>query len=587
MTTSPSFAQMANNQSISLSSALRANTPPTKEQTTSHKFLTLSIFFLLSFFCTTHAWGADYTITFKSASSDSSSDLGTNPNVSSVVSSGTSYVASFSGCSKMYVGKSGIKLGSGSATGTMNFTLATNYQSNIKSIKVVSAKYGSDTGTLTLYSESSSLKSGISPGTDYTHTFSAPTKVTSIKLTTSAKRAYITSIVITTEEAASYTVTYNANGGSGTMSNSTGSSIKIEECTFTAPECKQFTSWNTAASGSGTSYAPNATVETNLTLYAQWENLPSYTVKLMDNDEVLTSSCNTPISLPDRNCDGYTFEGWTKTWTKEQEEWTTTAPTIIPTGSYTPTANENLYPVYKRTEETEGTPTVTTTTDKLTRALIGITGTNYTDWSGKTSNSDAVYAGNSSGGGNGKTYIQLRSDKSTAGIVTTTSGGKAKKVTVVWDSSTTSGRTLNVYGKSSAYSAASDLYNASTQGTLLGTIVCGTSTELIITEDYEYIGLRSNSGAMYLTSISIEWATTSGGGSSSTTYYHSTPECTTQTVLFLRPQPAYRHSVKNLLFCKFHHINMSKITLLVCAFACKQLTNIVSNGQPNDQCPRR
>ena len=48
--------------------------------------------------------------------------------------------------------------------------------------------------------------------------------------------------------------------------------------------------------------------------------------------------------------------------------------------------------------------------------------------------------------------------------------------------------------------------------------------------------------------------------------------CTTQTVLSLRPQPAYRHSVKNLLFCKFHHINMSKITLLVCAFACKQLT---------------
>ena len=48
--------------------------------------------------------------------------------------------------------------------------------------------------------------------------------------------------------------------------------------------------------------------------------------------------------------------------------------------------------------------------------------------------------------------------------------------------------------------------------------------------------------------------------------------CTTETVLSLRPQPAYRQLVKNLLFCKFHHINMSKITLLVCAFACKQLT---------------
>ena len=74
--------------------------------------------------------------------------------------------------------------------------------------------------------------------------------------------------------------------------------------------------------------------------------------------------------------------------------------------------------------------------------------------------------------------------------------------------------------------------------------------------------------------------------SSSTTYYYSYPQCATQTVLSLRPQPAYRHSVKNLLFCKFHHINMSKITLLVCAFACKQLTNIVSKGQPNDPRPK-
>ncbi len=59
MTTSTSFAQMANNQSISLSSALRANTPPTKGQTTSRKFLTLSIFFLLLSFFTTNLWGAD------------------------------------------------------------------------------------------------------------------------------------------------------------------------------------------------------------------------------------------------------------------------------------------------------------------------------------------------------------------------------------------------------------------------------------------------------------------------------------------------------------------------------------------------
>lgn len=148
-----------------------------------------------------------------------------------------------------------------------------------------------------------------------------------------------------------------------------------------------------------------------------------------------------------------------------------------------------------------------TKTDVLNQSFTGITGTNYSSWTGKTGTSGAVYAGNSAGG---NSSIQLRSNNNNSGVITTTSGGKAKKVTVSWESHTASGRTLNVYGKNSAYSAATDLYNSSNQGTLLGTIVCGTSTELTISGDYEYIGFRSASGAMYLTSVSIVWET---GGS--------------------------------------------------------------------------
>ena len=64
MTTSTSFVQMANNQSISLSSALRANTPPAEKSSSSRKFLTLSIFFrlllvMLLTLCVSAAWGAD------------------------------------------------------------------------------------------------------------------------------------------------------------------------------------------------------------------------------------------------------------------------------------------------------------------------------------------------------------------------------------------------------------------------------------------------------------------------------------------------------------------------------------------------
>lgn len=151
-------------------------------------------------------------------------------------------------------------------------------------------------------------------------------------------------------------------------------------------------------------------------------------------------------------------------------------------------------------------------TDKLTQSWSGVTSTSYSSWEDKTATSDAVYAGNSAGG---NSSIQLRSNNNNSGIVTTTSGGKVKSITVEWQSSTSNGRTLNVYGKNSAYSDASDLYNSSNQGDLLGTIVYGTSTTLEIDDDYEYIGFRSASGAMYLTSVSIVW-TTSGGGDTPT-----------------------------------------------------------------------
>ena len=157
----------------------------------------------------------------------------------------------------------------------------------------------------------------------------------------------------------------------------------------------------------------------------------------------------------------------------------------------------------------EGKPASGTVVDVLTRATTGVTSTSYTDWSGKEVTSSAVYAGQSAGG---NSSIQLRSDKSSSGIVTTKSGGKVKKIKVTWNSSTSSGRTLDIYGKNTAYSAATDLYDAATQGTKLGSIEYGTSTELEISGDYEYIGLRSASGAMYLTEIEITWETSGSGG---------------------------------------------------------------------------
>ena len=141
--------------------------------------------------------------------------------------------------------------------------------------------------------------------------------------------------------------------------------------------------------------------------------------------------------------------------------------------------------------------------DQLDRAFTGVAdgATSYTNWSGKTGQSGAVYAGNSAGSNNS---IQLRSKNSNSGIVSTTSGGKIAKIVVVWQSATASGRVLDVYGSNTAYTAATDLYGDN-KGTKLGSITCGTSTELLVSGDYAYVGVRSNDGAMYLTSITFVW----------------------------------------------------------------------------------
>ena len=152
-------------------------------------------------------------------------------------------------------------------------------------------------------------------------------------------------------------------------------------------------------------------------------------------------------------------------------------------------------------------------TDLLDREFTGIEAnqTSYDSWT-NTGTSGISYAGQSAANYGS---IQMRSDKNTSGIVVTTNpeGAKVSSISVTWNTNTANNRTLNIYGKNTAYTSPSDLYGDS-QGTLLGTIVYGTSTSLNITGDYEYIGLRSNSGAMYIDEINIQW-----GGAAATYEY--------------------------------------------------------------------
>ena len=141
-----------------------------------------------------------------------------------------------------------------------------------------------------------------------------------------------------------------------------------------------------------------------------------------------------------------------------------------------------------------------TVKDTITSSDLAATGTSYTNFSDVTKTSDAVYAGNSAKDNSGN--IQMRSKNSNSGIVSTTSGGTVASVEITVASGS---NTIDVYGSNSAYSAASDLYGDS-KGTKVGSV---TSTGAInFTGDnanFEYVGIRSNNGAIYLSSIEITW----------------------------------------------------------------------------------
>ncbi len=68
-------------------------------------------------------------------------------------------------------------------------------------------------------------------------------------------------------------ITFNANGGSGTMEEQSvpkGVLIGLRENTFTAPDGYLFSHWNTQADGNGVSYYDSIKITKDTILYAQW-----------------------------------------------------------------------------------------------------------------------------------------------------------------------------------------------------------------------------------------------------------------------------------------------------------------------------
>ena len=224
--------------------------------------------------------------------------------------------------------------------------------------------------------------------------------------------------------------------------------------------------------------------------------IPSYQVTWSVNgvETVYSYREGETIVFPDvpNDINGKTFMGWTT----EAIVGTTDDQPVFTTNATMGTSNLVFYAVFAR--KTVGD--LVEVTDVLTNDLLKQD--SYGDWSGITDQSDAVYAGHTSGDA---TTIHFKVAKP-SGIVTTASGGRASKVVVVWDEGGMSNIALDVYGQNTAYSSPADLYGKNPKGKKLGSITKGKTTTLVINGDYEYIGLVASTNTLYIESISITWS---------------------------------------------------------------------------------
>ena len=310
-----------------------------------------------------------------------------------------------------------------------------------------------------------------------------------------------------------YQVSFNSGAhGSGEMAAVTGisGSYTLPANGFTPEQGYSFAGWTVDNGTEVKQVGDQITVSANVILTAQWsENstpvTTQYTISFDAGDgtgtmTALTQDANSVIQEAPA-CSFTAPQG------KVFDKWVDKDGNAI-VFPYTVTGNATFYASYKA----ESVTPAETVVDVLNRAFTGQeppeTGyPSYADWEGKTGTSGTVYAGKSSCG-NDSIQLRTASNNKTApsGVFNTTSVGRVVSVEVKFHSETNDARTVDVYGKNSAFTSVDELFDESTQGQLIGSInKTDTTLKFTVSDTYQYIGIRSRSGAIYLSEIKIEW----------------------------------------------------------------------------------
>ena len=310
-------------------------------------------------------------------------------------------------------------------------------------------------------------------------------------------------------ETANPTLTGNTGNGTVTYTSSSTSVATVNASTGVVTAKAAGTTTITANIAANNGYC-EGTATANVTVTAD-----PYTVTLeagsgsVTDTELTETSAGAGVTLPTATIDcgdvAWTFAGWAEASVGTETE---EAPsTLYEAGdTYKPTSNITLYAVYKRTEEGEGGGggDVTESVDFSTKSysdgqeVSSYEGTNFSVTFDKGTNSNAPKYYNSG------TAIRVYA----GGYFIVSSEATITKIVLTFGSS----------DKTNTITTNIDTYS---NGTWTGS---ATSVQFTIggTKDHRRIQ-------------AIE-VTTSGGGNSSTTYYHSTPECSTETLVSVLPK---------------------------------------------------
>ena len=207
-----------------------------------------------------------------------------------------------------------------------------------------------------------------------------------------------------------YTVSYNANGGSGAPASQTkyyGFDLTLSD-TVPTRSGYTFKGWGTSSTSTSASYQPggNYTANSSRTLYAIWEsNAPkTYTVSFNANggsgapaSQTKTHNVTLTLSSTKPTRTGYTFLGWSTSSSA-------TSAIYSAGGSYTNNASVTLYAVWKPNTYTvtfnanggSGAPASQTKTYGVTLTLSSTkptrTGYTFLGWSTSSTATSATYS---------------------------------------------------------------------------------------------------------------------------------------------------------------------------------------------------